>query len=229
MDEGAFVKDRMIEAIFRKDSPYLEEGTSILVQEFGKDHGTYFSVMSAIASGHGEYSQIKNAVGEEIGTHLAKLESEYRLIRRKVPVFADPSSRNSVYEIDDCFFRYWFRFVWKNIYLKELGRYNVMRDYALRDYEVFSGHALEQYFRWKFMEEQKYTRMDAWWDRRGENEIDLVCDDEVGNKLDFYEVKRDPSRISNSDLIRKSEAFFAKNPKLKGRETFFKGLSIEDM
>ena len=57
--------------------------------------------MSAIASGHGEYSQIKNAVGEEIGTHLAKLESEYRLIRRKVPVFADPSSRNSVYEIDD--------------------------------------------------------------------------------------------------------------------------------
>ena len=229
MDEGAFVKDRMIAAIFRKDSPYLEEGTSILVQEFGKDHGTYFSVMSAIASGHGEYSQIKNAVGEEIGTHLAKLESEYRLIRRKVPVFADPSSRNSVYEIDDCFFRYWFRFVWKNIYLKELGRYNVMRDYALRDYEVFSGHALEQYFRWKFMEEQKYTRMDAWWDRRGENEIDLVCDDEVGNKLDFYEVKRDPSRISNSDLIRKSEAFFAKNPKLKGRETFFKGLSIEDM
>ena len=94
---------------------------------------------------------------------------------------------------------------------------------------MFSGHALEQYFRWKFMEEQKYTRMDAWWDRRGENEIDLVCDDEVGNKLDFYEVKRDPSRISSLDLIRKSEAFFEKNPKLKGRETSFMGLSIEDM
>ena len=59
------------------------------------------------------------------------------------------------------FFRYWFRFIWKNLYLKELGRYNIMRDYALRDYEVFSGHALEQYFKWKFIEEQKYTKMDA--------------------------------------------------------------------
>ena len=229
MDDGAFVKDRMIDAIFRKDSPCLEEGTSILVQEFGKDYGTYFSVMSSIASGYTEHSQIKNAVGGEVGSHLAKLEGEYRLIRRKVPVFADSSSRNSIYEIDDCFFRYWFRFVWKNLYLKELGRYSVMRDYASRDYEVFSGHALEQYFKWKFTEEQKYTRMDAWWDRRGENEIDLVCDDEVGNRLDFYEVKRDPSRISRSDLIRKSEAFLAKNPKLKGRKMSFKGLSIEDM
>ena len=38
-----------------------------------------------------------------------------------------------------------------------------------------------------------------------------------------------PSRISRSDLIRKSEAFLAKNPKLKGRKMSFKGLSIEDM
>lgn len=229
MDEGAYSKDRMIDAIFQKDSPYLEEGTSILAQEFGKDHGTYFSVMAAIASGHTEYSQIKNAVGEEIGTHLSKLENEYRLIRRKVPVFADSSSRNSVYEIDDCFFRYWFRFVWKNLYLKELGRHDTMRDYAHRDYEVFSGHALERYFRWKFVEEKKYTRMDAWWDRKGENEIDLVCDDEMGNALDFYEIKRDAARIDLKELEFKSRAFLTKNPQLKSRKISYKGLSMEDM
>ena len=229
MDEGACSKDRMIDTIFQKDSPYLEEGTSILTQEFGKDHGTYFSVMAAIASGHTEYSQIKNAVGEEIGTHLSKLENEYKLIRRKVPMFADSSSRNSVYEIDDCFFRYWFRFVWKNLYLKELGRHDTMRDYARRDYSVFSGHALEQYFRWKFIEEKKYTRMDGWWDCKGENEIDLVCDDETGNALDFYEIKRDASRIDLKELEFKSRAFLTKNPQLKSRNISYKGLSMEDM
>ena len=229
MDEGAFTKDAMIDVIFQKDSPYLDEGTSILVQEFGKDYGTYFSVMSAIASGNTEYSQIKNAVGEEIGTHLSKLENEYKLIKRKVPVFSDSNTRNSIYEIDDCFFRYWFRFVWKNMYLKELGRYSLMRTYAIRDYEVFSGHALEQYFKWKFMEEQQYTRMDAWWDRKGENEIDLVCDDEVGNRLEFYEIKRDASRIDTTALIRKSEAFLTKNPKMRERKMSFKGLSVADM
>ena len=229
MDDGAFTRRSMLSSIFRRDSSYLDEGMSILVQEFGKEYGTYFSIMSAIASGHTEHSQIKNDVGVEVGAFLSKLENEYGLIRRKVPAFAAEKSKRSVYEIDDAFFRYWFRFVWKNMYLKELQRFDVMRDYAARDYETFSGYALERYFQWKFKEEMKYTRMDAWWDRRGENEIDLVCDDEVSGRIVFYEIKRDASKIDLTELERKSQAFFAKNPWLKARKVTFAGLSIEDM
>ena len=229
MDDGAFTRKKMLDSVFQLDSSYLDEGVSILVQEFGKEYGTYFSILSAIASGHTEYSQIKNAVGTDVGAHLAKLESEYGLVRRRLPIFSAPSARQSVYEIDDCFFRYWFRFVWKNIYLKELQRFDVMRNLAERDYEVFSGRALEQYFRWKFIEEKKYTRMDSWWDRKGENEIDLVCDDEVSGRLDFFEVKRDPNRIDIAALQKKSVAFFAKNPQLAQWKVSFGGLSIADM
>ena len=229
MDDGAVTRDKMLDSIFRRDSPYLGEGLAVLVQEFGKEYGTYFSIMAAIASGRTEYSQIKNEVGVDVGAFLSRLENDYGLIRRKVPIFDSEKTKRSVYEIGDCFFRYWFRFVWKNMYLRELQRFDVMRDYAARDYEVFSGHALEQYFTWKFIEEMKYTRMDAWWDRKGENEIDLVCDDEVSGTLDFYEVKRDASRIDLHDLERKSGAFFAKNPALKSRTCFFKGLSLEEM
>ena len=92
-----------------------------------------------------------------------------------------------------------------------------------------SGHALEQYFRWKFIEEMKYTRMDSWWDRKGENEIDLICDDEVSGKMDFFEIKRDAKRIDLGLLRQKSEAFFAKNPQLASREMTFRGLSMQDM
>ena len=115
------------------------------------------------------------------------------------------------------------------MYLKELQRFDVMRNLAERDYEVFSGRALEQYFRWKFIEEKKYTRMDSWWDRKGENEIDLVCDDEVSGRLDFFEVKRDPRRIDISALEKKAEAFFAKNPQLAQRTVSFGWLSLADM
>lgn len=229
MDDGAFTRKKMLDSVFQLDSSYLDEGVSILVQEFGKEYGTYFSILSAIASGHTEYSQIKNAVGTDVGAHLAKLESEYGLVRRRLPIFSAPSAKRSVYEIDDCFFRYWFRFVWKNMYLKELQRFDVMRNLAERDYEVFSGRALEQYFRWKFIEEKKYTRMDSWWDRKGENEIDLVCEDEVSGRLDFFEVKRDPRRIDISALQKKAEAFFAKNPQLAQRKVSFGGLSLADM
>ena len=229
MDDGAFTRKKMLASVFRIDSPYLDEGISILAQEFGKEYGTYFSILAAIASGHTEHSQIKNDVGADVGAHLAKLEGEYGLIRRRVPIFASSSSKQSLYEIDDCFFRYWFRFVWKNLYLRELQRFDVMHDLANRDYEVFSGHALEQYFRWKFCEEKKYTRMDSWWDRKGENEIDLVCDDEVSNRLDLFEVKRDRKRIDLDLLRKKSIAFFDKNPKMRDREVSFGGLSIVDM
>ena len=98
-----------------------------------------------------------------------------------------------------------------------------------RDFETFSGLALERYFHWKFVEETRYTRMDAWWDRKGENEIDLVCEDEIGNRLDFYEIKRDVSRIALGKLEEKSEAFFCKNPQLRERKVSFQGLSLEDM
>lgn len=229
MDDGAFTRKKMLDSIFRLDSSYLDEGMSILVQEFGKEYGTYFSILSAIASGHTEYSQIKNDVGVDVGAYLAKLESEYGLVRRKVPIFAAQVSKRSNYEIDDCFFRFWFRFVWKNMYLKELQRFDVMRDLAQRDYEIFSGRALEWYFRWKFIEEKKYTRMDSWWDRKGENEIDLVCDDEVSGRIDFFEVKRDKARIDLTALKKKSIAFFEKNPKLAGRKVSFAGLSMADM
>ena len=229
MDDGAFTRKKMFASIFRRDSPYLDEGMAILAQEFGKEYGTYFSIMSAIASGRTEYSQIKNEVGMDVGAFLAKLEDEYGLIRRKVPIFAERKTKHSVYEIGDCFFRFWFRFVWRGLYLKELQRFDVMRDYAERDYKVFSGKALERYFQWKFIEEAKYTRMDAWWDRKGENEIDLVCDDEVAGRLDFFEVKRDPRRIDLDQLKVKSQAFFAKNPALRSRSVSFAGLSLPDM
>lgn len=229
MDDGAYTKEKMLSSVFRRDSAYLDEGMAILVQEFGKEYGTYFSIMSAIASGKTEYSQIKNYVGADVGSHLAKLEETYSLVKRKVPVFADLGTKHSMYEIDDCFFRYWFRFVWKNMYLKELQRFDVMKEYAERDYNVFSGHALEQYFKWKFIEEKKYTRMDAWWDRKGENEIDLVCDDEMDNALDFYEIKRDAARIDLKGLEFKAQAFLTKNPQLKSRNISYRGLSMKDM
>lgn len=229
MDDGAFDRQAMLKSVFKTGSSFLDEGIAVLVQEFGKDYGTYFSILSAIASGRTEYSQIKNDVGGEIGGFLQKLERDYRLIRRKLPIFADGRGKNSVYEIDDCFFRFWFRFIWKYQYLKELQRFDALEEIAARDFDQFSGFALERYFRWKFVEEKKYTRVDGWWDRKGENEIDLVCEDELSGKLDFYEVKRNRSRIDLNGLKAKSVVFLAKNPKLASHKIGFKALSMEEM
>ena len=111
----------------------------------------------------------------------------------------------------------------------EVKMFGELRDLVERDYDVFTGIALEGYFRTKFIEERKYSRIGGWWNRKGEMEIDLVCDNEFKNQLDFYEVKRYGKRINLAVLERKVQAFFEKNPLLAERKYTLAGLSMDDM
>ena len=225
----AFTRRAMLAEIFSETSPYADEGRTVLADEFGADYGTYFTILSAVASGKTTSSELKALLGTEVGGFLGKLEKQYGIVSRKQPLFDRDSAKNGHWQIDDCFFRFWFRFLFKYRYLIELGRYDRLLDIATRDFDTFSGLALERYFRWKFECEGRYTRMGAWWDRRGENEIDLVCEDEAENVLDLYEIKRDPARIDLRALADKRDAFLAKNPDKRNLRISLRGLSIKDM
>ena len=110
-----------------------------------------------------------------------------------------------------------------------LKRFDVLREFLRRDYDAFSGHALEGWFREKFVEERRYTGLGPWWDRKGENEIDLVGEDAVAGRIDFWEIKRDPARIDLKKLRAKSEAFFSKNPDSRSLRSSFRALSLPDL
>lgn len=56
---------------------------------------------------------------------------------------------------------------------------------------------LERYFRQNFAEWGTFTRIGSWWNRKGENEIDLIAEDELEKKAVFAEVKRKQRRISH--------------------------------
>ena len=229
IDEKAYDRESMIDTVFRRGSSAIDEGKSILVQEFGKDYGTYFSILSAIACGKTSYGDIRNAIGSDPGAYLSNLETEYSLVSKVLPAYAASGGKNSKYKIEDRFFRYWFRFIWKNQYLIEFGKFDRLRDLVRRDFDVFSGEGLESYFKAKFKESEPYTRIAAWWDRKGENEIDLVCEDEESGALDFFEIKRDPKRYDRGLLEAKVEAFFRKNPDKKNMRIRLQGLSLADL
>ena len=44
-----------------------------------------------------------------------------------------------------------------------------------RDFPTFSGIMLERYFRAMYVESGQYTDIGNFWDRKGENEIDLIA------------------------------------------------------
>ena len=229
MDRGDVTKERMIGGIMREHSYFFDEGKGVLVQEFGKEYGTYFSIMSALSRGVTTRNEIEQIVGMSIGGHLTKLEETYSLVQKRQPIFETNSNKSCRYRIKDNFFAFWFRFIFKHADLIELKRLDVLADILRRDYETFSGFALEGYFREKFVEERRYTKIGSWWDRKGENEIDLICEDEQRNRLDLFEVKRDPTRLDLDALEKKAEALLRKNPELNSRKITFGGLSLEDL
>ena len=78
-------------------------------------------------------------------------------------------------------------------------------------------------------ESGKYTRLGYWHDRKGENEIDIVAEDELENKIEFIEVKRQEKNFDESVLRAKSELFFKAVGTFNNYEFIYRGLSIDDM
>lgn len=229
VDAGATSKERMLEQIVKADSIFLGEGKSILIEEFGKDYGIYFSILSAIARGKTSRSEIESVVGREIGGYLTKLENEYEIIAKKQPLFEKSSTKNVRYTIEDNFFTFWFRFIYKYSYMLEIENYESLKTIINRDYETFSGLMLERYFRRVLINRQAYTRIGGWWDRKGENEIDIVAENELDNQATFFEVKRKAGNIDIEVLKQKASAFLRATGELKGYDISYKGLSMDDM
>lgn len=229
VDAGATTKEKMLNQIVKADSIFLGEGKAILIEEFGKDYGVYFSILSAIARGKTSRSEIESVVGREIGGYLTKLENEYEVIAKKQPLFEKSSTKNVRYTIEDNFFIFWFRFIYKYSYMLEIDNYESMKAIINRDYETFSGLMLERYFRRVLIERKAYTRIGGWWDRKGENEIDILAENELNNEATFFEVKRKAANIDIEVLKQKAAAFLRATGEFKGYNISYKALSMEDM
>ena len=62
---GALTKDEIIRDALSVGSYFLDEGQEMLRDEFGKDYGNYFSILSALATGETSRGEIKSYTGVE--------------------------------------------------------------------------------------------------------------------------------------------------------------------
>ena len=111
----------------------------------------------------------------------------------------------------------------------EIEAFEALRQIIERDYETFSGKMLEQYFKEKLAEQQQFTRIDSWWSRNGESEIDIIAINEINKEAIFYEVKRQSKDIDLSLLEQRSKDFLVATRQLKRYAISHYGLSMQDM
>ena len=168
-------------------------------------------------------------IGKEVGGYLTNLENEYELIAKRQPLFEKSATKNVRYELGDVFYSFWFRFIFKYSYVIEIENYAKLREIIDCDYNTFSGLMLERYFHRVAMESGEFTRVGRWWDRRGENEIDMICEDELEDKAVFYEIKRQEDEISLGLLKQKAEVMLRASGEFKDYEIAYEGLSMKEM
>jgi AAA+ ATPase superfamily predicted ATPase len=192
VDNQALSIPKMIRYICQNDSPFIDEGRNLLIQEFGKKYGSYFSILDAISNGINTQSQIEVFMGEKvIGGQLSKLETVYDVIKKQRPIFAKEGSQTVRYEISDNFLRFWFRYIERNRTLIELGNYEGLSKLIENDYQIYSGKSLEIYFKQKLQESFSYRNIGSWWEPKGsQNEVDIVAITLDNKKAIVAEVKR---------------------------------------
>jgi len=172
--------------MLQPDSSFLTEGQALLVQEFGKKYGNYFSILSAVSNGKNTLPEMETVMGGmSLGGQLKRLEEDYDLIKKKRPILSKEGSQTVRYEVSDMFLRFWFRYFIKY--------QNYMADIIKKDYPTFSGLALEMYFRQQMMESKEFASIGAWWqgkNNKDQDEIDIVGLYAEEKKALVAEVKR---------------------------------------
>jgi len=181
-----------VSAVFKKlfldeGAPLKEEGKDILLEEFGTDYQTYFSILESIATLQNPTNQkIASAVGlaeNSLGTYLSRLEKNFSLIKRTLPIL-NPSNRLGVYRLNDRFLTTWFRYLDKHRSFLESGNQKYILDDFKQDFFGFRGWAFEDFTRELLMsnyDKYSYTDWGKYWTR--DLEVDIVGLNKKDKKL----------------------------------------------
>jgi AAA+ ATPase superfamily predicted ATPase len=223
---SALTFERMMDFVLQPDSPLLTEGRNLLIEEFGKDYGTYFSILELISLGKTARMEIQSILEADIGGYLERLENTFGIISKHKPIDAKPNSRLQKYRITDNFLNFWFRFIYRSRSAIETGNFAYVREVIHRDYSVHCGLFLEKCFHELLAEAGNYNRIGSYWERGNQNEIDLVALNDMKKTITMADIKLNKSRLSVAGLKRRAHGLVASYP---SHQPEWLGLSVENI
>jgi AAA+ ATPase superfamily predicted ATPase len=192
----ANIRQHILDA--RTGSLYSEP--RLLLMEELREPRNYFSLLRAIAQGNTKLNEIVQASGVGSAPTVARyldILQQMRLITRRVPATESQpeKSKRGIYQIDDHFLRFWFRYVHPNQGSLDLGLADSVQAQRVQpDLDHFAATAFEEAARafvaakaragkWSFLPE----RIGSWWSR--EAELDILALHQTGKKALVGECK----------------------------------------
>ena len=135
----------LLENLFNPASYLFEEPENLLKQEL-REPAIYNSVITAVATGSSRSNEISTKVGLESGicSKYLRVLVELGILKKETPV-TEKTGRKTIYLIGDNFFRFWYRFVPKNMSAINAGRIHRIYESAIKSfYPDYMGIVFEQ-------------------------------------------------------------------------------------
>lgn len=188
--------EAVTELIFSTDGILYQEPEFLLREEL-REPSLYFSLLHALSAGCTRPNEISQRAGipsNSLGKYLDTLR-RMRLVEKKAPITERNSERSTkgIYRIADPFLRFWFRFVFPNRSIIELGKGSNLWNKLKADYPSYLGMVYEDIAREQLAEHCEEwlgwvpSRMGSFWEPQ--IEIDIVVEALDEPRVAFFECK----------------------------------------
>ncbi len=201
--EGKKLEDAIMALIVKPQSILSKEADELFEIEGIREPARYISILKGIAQGCLKLPDITNATGiqiEQLPTYLDKLNKRLDLIKPADPMGG--KKKNARYEVNDNFFRFWFKFVFPHRSSIEMGNTKDIHALIKDQLPAFTGHAFESIVRELFMLYQErdmlgvpilFDEIGSWWPSKGggadTGDIDVVARHEKSRTTYVADVK----------------------------------------
>ena len=223
LDVEGDLDEAILDNLFSTSSYLFEEPENLLKQEL-REPAIYNSVITAVAGGASRMNEISTKVGLEssICGKYINILLELGILRKETPITEKPG-RKTIYMIDDNFFRFWYRFVPKNMSIISAGRMSTVYEQAVKKYYpdymglIFEKMCQEYLNRYAKDLPIMLSSIGQWWGTdsvaRKEIQIDIVGTAVDGNEfiIGSCKYRNEPIGIDELQLIRSYASVFRKN------------------
>ena len=218
--------DRAILTNLFSPSGYLFEEPENLMKQELREPAIYNSIISAVAGGASRLNEIATKVCLETGivTKYLRVLNDLGILKKETPITEKPGKK-TIYTIDDNFFRFWYRFVPKNMSAITTGRIELIYNDAIKkyyhDYMGLIFEAMCKDYLLRYAKDLPFIISDVgrWWgtDSRAkrEVEIDIVATPIDGNDyiIGSCKYRNEKVGIDELELLKSYARAFGKGGK----------------
>lgn len=215
--------EALLENLFNTSGYLFEEPENLLKQEL-REPAIYNSVICAVAGGASRSNEISTKVGVESGVcaKYLKVLLDLGILKKETPITEKPG-RQTIYTIEDNFFRFWYRFVPRNMSVISAGRMRQVYAKAVKPYYPdYMGLVFEKMCReylLRYAEDLPILLRDVgqWWGtdpgQRKEVQIDIVGTPVEGGEylIGSCKYRNEKIGIEELELLRRYASVFRTN------------------